>query len=114
MASPAMAEALDKIGAAIPLVALVGMGFVRIIVNSDHIPDRKGPALAFYTCNFRWNIGLVNWLDFFHEKTEKCTHVLLGHLGIGRVGHCRVETMTVACDTCAHHTIKFFEGVLPD
>src|SRR5687768_3751956 len=99
MASPAMAKALDKICPAIPLIALVGMGFVRIIVNSDHVPDRKRPALTFYTCNFRWNIGFVNRLDFFHEKTEKCTHVLLGHLGIGRVRHCGIETMAVTCDT---------------
>jgi len=109
-----VAQALHQIGAAIPGVALVRVGFVAVFVQHQEVPNRQRPTGTFNAFDFIFQVGLIDRLHFVHKVVIQRAHVLFGDFGVGRIRHRRVEIVAILRETQAHRIIKILKRVITD
>ena len=113
MAIAAMAEAFDKISAAIPFVRLFWVGLNGAGAKIERVPgpetctNSKGNISRF---GFDWSI---NAADRFQEDPDG-KHVIPRYFGEPLVWERRIEILALAPDTLVHRAIEFVVRPSPD
>jgi hypothetical protein len=59
-------------------------------------------------------VGLGDRLHLEHEVVVELADVLVAHLGVGGIGHGRIEPVAVLGDAAADGIVEFGEGVIAD
>jgi hypothetical protein len=56
----------------------------------------------------------MNRRYLLHEEIVQRRDVCVGELGVRRIRHCRIETVTVFSDALSHGTIEILKTVVAD
>ena len=94
VAGAAMAQTFDKIGAAIPFGGFRGVRLEFAALEIERVPDRHSLTNVERERQLVGNDGVANRLHRI-EVSANGERVALGHLGVVRIGHRRVEQRAV-------------------
>ncbi len=111
VAGAAVGQRIDQVGAMVPLRRLAGIGFEALVLQVERIPHGHRQADVEGERQGRLRRGLVHRLDAMHEVGVERLGVFIGDLGIGRVGHGRVEVGPVLAYALAQRTAEIFQAV---
>ncbi len=114
MAGAAMPQPFDQIRAAVPLRALLGIGFEHRVAHEQPVPDRQRPADGHRPHHIGFAVGRGVWRHALHEIGIQRVHVLRRDARVRRIRHGRVEVFAARRHTMAHRTVELFEAVVAD
>lgn len=114
MAGAAVAEPLYQVGAAVDHRVRVAGGGERRVVEERPVPQRQAPALVERPAHRARRIRLGDGLHAVHQVGVQRTHVFFADLGVGRVGHRRIEIHSLGGHPLAHGAVELFEAVAAD
>ncbi|MPL93023.1 hypothetical protein SDC9_39147 [bioreactor metagenome] len=111
VAGAAMAEALHQIGAAVPHRILRRIRGEGGAFQEGGVPVGHAPALVERETEVGFRRGLFHRRKALAEIGPERAHVGLGHLGIGGIGHRRIEVPAVRRHALAHRAVEL--GIAP-
>ena len=91
---------------------MVGLDDIAAAFGEDKIPDGERPAKAEIGTDLSRQIRLMRRRHFLHVEIVERAHILIGELGIGRVGHCRIEPVTVLGDAAPERSIEITQRII--
>ncbi|MND87398.1 hypothetical protein D3C80_793980 [compost metagenome] len=114
MAAATVARALDDVGAAVPLRILPGLVGVWRGGGEQAVPHGNGPSPVQRPGNVAGKVGLLHGLHAVHEEGVQRLYIVIAELGVGRVGHGRVQPPAAGRDALAHGTVEVGQAVATD
>ncbi len=114
VAAAAVARSLHQIGATVPLLALAGDRGEAAVIVIEPVPAPEGPAHVERPGNVARLVGSGLRLHILHQVVVEGGEILIAHLGVGGVGHGRVEGVAAAGDPFAHHLDELGQAVVAD
>ncbi len=114
VAAAAVTGALYQIGATVPLFALASDRGEAAVVVIDPVPTHQRPAHIERPGNVALLVGYRQRLHILHQVVVEGGEILVAHLGVGGVGHGRIEAMPIAGHPFAHHLDELWQAVIAD
>ena len=111
MAGAAVAQALHQVGAPVPLRALLGVGLEGRVIQEHPVPQRQAPALVEGKAQVGLLVGRLHRRHALQQIGVQGLHVLGRHLGVGGIGHGRIQVAAIGCHALAHGAVELLEAV---
>ena len=110
----AMPQPLHQVGTAIEHLASGRVRREGLVVDEHPVPQRQAPALVEREAHFSLQIHVLDRCHTLHQVRVQRAHVVISHLGVGRVRHGRVEILACRGHAFTHHFVELFKTVLTD
>ncbi len=114
VAAAAVTGTLHQIGAAVPLFALARHRGEAAVIVVDPVPAHQRPAHVERPGDVALLVGDSQRLYLLHQVVIEIFEILIAHLGVGGVGHGRIEAMAIAGHPFAHHLDELRQAVVAD
>ncbi len=114
MTAAAMTRPLNEIGATVPLVVAGGFRLIGAAFGEDGVPERERPAHVHRPLDVRGPVFLLNGCDPAGEIGVERADVVVAHLHIRGVRHCRIEAVTVGCHALTDGAVEIGERIVAD
>src|SRR5262249_50454006 len=110
----AMAQPFDEISTAIPGRIAIRPGHIDAGACENRVPDRQRPARIEIPRDLVRLVRLFDRGHVLHKESVERLDILVGDLGVRRIGHGGIEVMPVLGDARPHRTIEFLQRIIAD